>query len=50
MVNEKCEVKDKMLCDIMPMDVCHILLGRPWLFERDVIHDWKKKHLKITEG
>jgi len=35
-VNEQCEVelqlgkyKDKILCDMMPMDVCHILLGRP---------------------
>jgi hypothetical protein len=21
------------------MDVCHILLGRPWQFDRNVIHD-----------
>lgn len=37
LVNEQCGVefqiysyKDKVLCDVMPMDVCHILLGRPW--------------------
>ena len=36
LVNEQCEIelqignyKDKILCDVMPMDVCHILLGRP---------------------
>ena len=36
LVNEQCNVefqigsyKDEILCDIMPMDVCHILLGRP---------------------
>lgn len=36
-VTEKCKVeiqigtyKDVVLCDVMPMDVCHILLGRPW--------------------
>lgn len=36
-VNEQCEVemqlgkyRDKILCDVMHMDVCHILLGRPW--------------------
>jgi hypothetical protein len=22
--------KDEILCDVIPMDVCHILLGRPW--------------------
>ena len=39
LVSEQCEVdfqigpyKDKILCDVMPMDVCHILLGRPWKF------------------
>jgi hypothetical protein len=21
---------DKILCDVIPMDVCHVLLGRPW--------------------
>ena len=35
MVNEQCSVKfkigsyqDEVLCDIIPMDVCHMLLGR----------------------
>ena len=22
--------KDKVTCEIMPMDVCYVLLGRPW--------------------
>jgi hypothetical protein len=22
--------KDEMLCDVIPMDICHIPLGRPW--------------------
>lgn len=37
LVSEQCEVdlqvgtyKDKIVCDIMPMDVCHVILGRPW--------------------
>jgi hypothetical protein len=30
---------DKILCDVIPMDVCHLLLGRPWQYDRDVIHD-----------
>ena len=30
---------DEVLCDIMPMDYCHILLGRPWQYDRHVVHD-----------
>jgi hypothetical protein len=31
--------KDEILCDVIPMDVCHLLLGRPWQYDRNVIHD-----------
>ena len=34
--------KDVVLCDIMPMDVCHILLGSPWQYDRKVVHDGRK--------
>jgi hypothetical protein len=27
---------EKVLCDIVEMDACHILLGRTWLFDRKV--------------
>ena len=30
---------DEVLCDIIPMDCCHILLGRPWQYDRYVVHD-----------
>jgi hypothetical protein len=30
---------DKILCDVIPMDVCHLLLGRPLQYDRNVIHD-----------
>jgi hypothetical protein len=30
---------DKILCDFIPMDVCHLLLGRPLQYDRNVIHD-----------
>ncbi|GJX91305.1 reverse transcriptase [Tanacetum coccineum] len=26
-------------CDVIPMDACHILIGRPWQFDRRAIHD-----------
>lgn len=29
---------DRILCDVMPMDVCHVLLGRPWYFDRKVVY------------
>ncbi|KAK8951621.1 hypothetical protein KSP39_PZI004098 [Platanthera zijinensis] len=28
--------QDQVWCDVIPMDVAHVLLGRPWLFDRDV--------------
>lgn len=30
---------DEILCDVVPMEVGHILLGRPWQFDRKVHHD-----------
>jgi len=30
--------KDRLWCDVIPMDTCHVL-GRPWLFDRRVIYD-----------
>jgi len=31
--------RDEIWCDIIPMDACHILLGRPWLYDRKVTYD-----------
>jgi hypothetical protein len=31
--------KDEVLCDVIPMDVFHLLLGRPWKYDRNVVHD-----------
>ena len=49
MVTKQCLVefkiggyRDDILCDVIPMDVCHVLLGRPWQFDRNVIHDGRK--------
>jgi hypothetical protein len=45
-VTKKCLVEfkiggynDKILCDVIPMDVCHLLWGSPWQYDRNVIHD-----------
>ena len=31
--------KDEVNCDIVPMEVGHILLGRPWQFDRKIIYN-----------
>lgn len=31
--------KDLIYCDILPMDACHILLGRHWQYNRRTTHD-----------
>ena len=45
-VDQQVEVKlsignyeDKVLCDIIPMEACHILLGRPWPFDKKTMHN-----------
>ncbi|CAL9233877.1 unnamed protein product, partial [Arabidopsis halleri] len=31
--------KDLVCCDVIPMDACHLLLGRPWQYDRRTTHD-----------
>ncbi|KAG7559336.1 Retrotransposon gag domain [Arabidopsis thaliana x Arabidopsis arenosa] len=31
--------KDLACCDVIPMDACHLLLGRPWQYDRRTTHD-----------
>jgi len=47
---------DTVDCDVVPMTVCHLLLGRPWQFDRRVVHDgyenthafkWQGKEIKL---
>jgi hypothetical protein len=42
---------DEMLCDVVPMHACHILLGRPWQFDRRVLHDgYRNRYTFEKEG
>ena len=35
---------DEVLCDVVPMHVGHILLGRPWQYDRRVTFDKFNTH------
>ena len=30
--------RDEIWCDVMPMDICHVLLGRSWQWDRNIIY------------
>jgi hypothetical protein len=42
--------RDDILCDVIPMDVCHVFLGRPWQFDRNVIHDGRKNTYTLEKN
>ena len=43
--------KDEVLCDVVPMHVGHILLGRPWQFDRKFNHDgFKNRHSFVKDN
>jgi len=49
-IDKRCLIKfsigkiyqDEIWCDVVPMDACHVLLGRPWQYDRKVMHDGEK--------
>ena len=42
--------KDEVLCDVVPMHVGHILLGKLWQFDRKVNHDgFKNRHSFVKD-
>jgi hypothetical protein len=42
--------KDEILCDVIPMDVFHLLLGRPWKYDINVIHDGRKNTYTLEKN
>jgi hypothetical protein len=57
MVSRQCKVefkiggyKDEVLCDVIPMEVCHVLLGRPWKYDMNSIHDGRKNNYTLEKN
>ena len=43
--------RDSVWCDVVAMDACHLLLGRPWQYDRRVVHDGRTNSYSfIFEG
>lgn len=42
--------KDDIWCDIIPMTACSILLGRPWQYDRYVMHDGRRNIYSVVIG
>ena len=38
-----------VLCDIIPMDLCHILLGRSWKYDRNFVHEGRKNTYSLEK-
>lgn len=42
--------KDKIYCDVVPTDVSHVMLGRPWQYDRDVSHSGRNNTYSFFQG
>jgi hypothetical protein len=42
---------DEVLCNVVPMQASHILVGRLWQYDRNAIHDGvKKRYIIVKDG
>jgi len=39
---------DTVDCDVIPMNACHLLLGRPWQFDVDATHGGRSNHYSFV--
>ncbi|XP_076905525.1 uncharacterized protein LOC143561287 [Bidens hawaiensis] len=42
--------KDAIWCDVVPMDACHLLLGRPWEYEYSIEHNGRSNTYSFIFG
>ena len=43
------QYKDQVLRDIVDMNSCHMLLGRPWQYDCKAMHDYVKNVITIIK-
>jgi hypothetical protein len=43
-------LKDEVLCDISPLEVCDVILGKPYLYKRHVVYESRPHNVIITLG
>ena len=41
---------DQVLCDVVPMQASHVLLGHPWEFDNEADHEGKTNKYKLHKG
>ena len=41
--------KDEVVCDVVPMSASHLLLGRPWQYDRRALHDGYNNTYSFTK-
>ena len=42
--------EDTVDCDVVPMIVCHLLLGRPWQFAKGAMHDGRTNYYSFKNN
>ncbi|GKE37701.1 putative nucleotidyltransferase, ribonuclease H, partial [Tanacetum coccineum] len=42
--------KDNVWCDVVPMDACHLFLGRHWEYDRDITHNGRTNTYSFLFG
>jgi hypothetical protein len=57
MVSRQCKVefkmggyKDEILCNVIPMDVCHVMLEISWQYDRNFIYDGIKNNYTLDNN
>ncbi|XP_010525370.1 PREDICTED: uncharacterized protein LOC104803186 [Tarenaya hassleriana] len=41
---------DEVVCDVVPMQAEHMMLGRPWQFDREVMHDGRANQYSLIHN
>ena len=39
---------DQVICDVVPMKASHLLLGRPWQFDKETMHNGRTNYYSFT--